>query len=50
MVENCIELGHIANKVVPNKQRWSMEKLVDTFVSIIETFNFNLSIIYFVAE
>lgn len=44
MVENCIELGHIANKVVPNKQRWSMAKLVDQFVSIIQKFMFNLNI------
>lgn len=40
MVENCIELGHIANNVVPNRQRWSMEKLVDQFVSIYFTITY----------
>lgn len=33
MITNCIELGHIANNIVPIRQRWSMEKLVNQFVS-----------------
>lgn len=32
MLDNCIELGHIANNIIPIGKRWSMQKLVDQFV------------------
>lgn len=34
MVENCVDLGVLANTLVPIKQRWSLERLVLDFVSI----------------
>lgn len=34
LIENCIELGHIANRIIPLGKRWSMENLVDKFVSL----------------
>lgn len=40
MYQNCIDLGHIANNIVPIRQRWSMEKLVNHFVSLIYLFQF----------
>ncbi|KAJ8957657.1 hypothetical protein NQ318_017549 [Aromia moschata] len=29
LIENCIDLGVMANSILPVKQRWSLEKLVD---------------------
>lgn len=33
IVNLCVDLGVLANSVLPFQQRWSMEKLVEYFVS-----------------
>lgn len=37
IINLCIDLGVFANSVLPFQQRWSMEKLVEYFVSNIQT-------------
>lgn len=34
MVENCVDLGTLANGIVSTTQRWSLEKLVDHFLDL----------------
>ncbi|CAG9813281.1 unnamed protein product [Phaedon cochleariae] len=34
MVENCIDLGVLANSILPTKQRWSLEKLVNHLLNL----------------
>lgn len=34
IVNLCVDLGVLANSVLPFQQRWSMEKLVEYFVII----------------
>lgn len=34
IINNCVDCGVLANTVLPVRQRWSMEKLVDYCVSV----------------
>ncbi|CAH2011055.1 unnamed protein product [Acanthoscelides obtectus] len=34
MIDNCIDLGVMANTILPTTQRWSLEKLVDRLLDL----------------